>query len=153
MDPEEVPPLELAWTADGETLRRTIRMAVRSDKLAALLAQATQKLAAFGAPVGDTFLELCRDPDRWDEMDQQFHALRKATLQLEKSGHTSTLAMHVQLYLENVAKHLWNERTKSARFNLGSGSWATSGLRDVLEKMPTAEAEEIGRWFVRSFAD
>jgi hypothetical protein len=152
MDPQELPPLNLAWGADGETLRRTIRMSVHSDKLAASLAEATQKLSAAGLRIDGTFLELCRDPDRWDEMDQQFLSLRKRTLELEKSGHSSTLDMCLQLFLENVAKHLWNERTKSTRFNIGSGSWAASALRDVLGKMPSTDAATINGWFIRSLA-
>jgi len=153
MDPDEIPPLDIAWNADGETLRRAVRMSVHSDKLAASLAQAVEKLAASSLPISNKFLELCRDPDRWDELDQQFHALRTKTLELEKSGNAGTLEMSAQLFLENVAKHLWNERTKSTRFNIGSGSWAASALRDILGKLPPTEAQEIGDWFIRTLAD
>jgi N-acetylglucosamine kinase-like BadF-type ATPase len=153
MDPDEIPPLEIAWNADGETLRRAVRTSVHTDKLAASLALAVEKLAASGLPISNKVLELCRDPDRWDELDQQFHALRAKTLELEKSGKAATVEMSTQLFLENVAKHLWNERTKSTRFNIGSGSWAASALRDILGKLPPTEANEIGDWFVRSLAD
>ncbi|PZO49176.1 MAG: hypothetical protein DCF16_15135 [Alphaproteobacteria bacterium] len=152
MDPDDIPPLDIAWNADGETLRRAVRMSVHSDKLAASLAQAVQKLAVSRLSISTKFLELCSDPDRWDELDQEFHTLRTRTLELERSGKAGTIEMSLQLFLENVAKHLWNERTKSTRFNIGSGSWAASSLRDVLSKMPPNEAQEIGGWFIGSLS-
>jgi hypothetical protein len=49
--------------------------------------------------------------------------------------------------------HLWNERTKSIRFDIASGAWAASCLRDVLEKMPPDDAREIRDWFIRSLSE
>jgi hypothetical protein len=153
MSPDETPPLELAWYADGKTLVRVVRMLVHSDRLATSLAEATQKLAACGLPISDKFAEICRDADRWDELDEQLHALRSKTLELERRGKTDTLELNLQLFLENVAMHLWNERTKSIRFDIASGAWAASCLRDVLEKMPPDDAREIRDWFIRSLSE
>ena len=132
MSPDETPPLELAWYADGKTLVRVVRMLVHSDRLATSLAEATQKLAACGLPISDKFAEICRDADRWDELDEQLHALRSKTLELERRGKTDTLELNLQLFLENVAMHLWNERTKSIRFE----KFAIAKFRRYVRSIP-----------------
>lgn len=96
-------------------------------------------------PEVETVSAIARDPARWVEAQDAFHATRRVVLREERAGDPDPLRESVLLLAENVAKVSHNALidinplkglAPMARFDADAGWWIVRILRDIVDSVP-----------------
>ncbi|MEQ8638686.1 hypothetical protein [Gimesia maris] len=101
----------------------------------AILDLAVLKSGTHFGPI-NTLQQTGREPQKWNLVRDVFSSIRKKTLELEQSdciSHEQKELLYLLYLAENVAKVIYNATKPLDEFDLDSGAWIVSCLKDCID--------------------